>query len=392
MIDSQKKICSVSECSGCGLCVNVCPVKAISMHVDRKFGHKRPVVNSAVCVQCGICERKCPVNDPVQKKKSEKVYAAWQTDDSKHYTSSSGGIAAALYEKYLDMGAWIVGVKIGEQLEPKFEISNRNAQITEFKSSKYVQPVTGTIYKEVLEKISQGEKVIFIGLPCHCAAMRRCAEGVKNDNLLLVDLVCHGVPAFQSLADHIREVEKRYEKKTSEIYFRNKEFGVGLYLKNDKKIFYERGLHEDVFMHSFISGDLFAENCYQCTYACEERVGDLTICDFWGIGKIVPFNHKISRVSAVLINTSKGQEAFELIQDMVYCEERPLQEVIEGNDQLREPSKKGRHREELIKYSQASQLEKGFQVFYGTEVKQRYKKRYLKDKIKWIVKKLMYYR
>ena len=380
------RICDKEMCTGCGLCENICPVHAISMKPQDGLGHKRPIINAELCVDCELCAKKCPVNNDVAKVKSKKCFAAWQVNDDKHYSSSSGGIAAALYETAIKEGAWIVGVKEGKNLEPVFILSNKEEQINEFKGSKYVQPATNLIYKEVAEKLDKGNKVIFIGLPCHCAAMKRYAENTRNGELVLVDLVCHGVPSFKTLKEHIEYLEKSLKRSSTQVKFRDKDAGECLELIDRNDSFYKRNLHEDVYMHSFISGDLFNENCYHCKYASQERVGDLTLCDFWGIGKLDPFNHKVRRVSAVLINTDKGEKEFEKIKKLIYSEQRQIQEAIDGNSQLQHPPLKGDNREPFIKYAKNDDVERGLYKIYGKYCDKNFRKRAIKNKIKSILK------
>ena len=43
-------------CVGCGTCVDICPVSAISM-VDGKAQ-----INKDICISCGACMGACPVN------------------------------------------------------------------------------------------------------------------------------------------------------------------------------------------------------------------------------------------------------------------------------------------------------------------------------------------
>ncbi len=42
-------------CTGCGDCVDACPVEALTMENDR------PVVDTDWCIGCGVCIRRCPV-------------------------------------------------------------------------------------------------------------------------------------------------------------------------------------------------------------------------------------------------------------------------------------------------------------------------------------------
>lgn len=49
MIDKDK-------CIGCGACVGICPVSAISMDDQGKLQ-----IDPAVCIKCGACEATCPV-------------------------------------------------------------------------------------------------------------------------------------------------------------------------------------------------------------------------------------------------------------------------------------------------------------------------------------------
>ena len=49
--------CWREDCSGCGICVAVCPVKAITL--EKENGFLRPKIND-LCVNCGKCIAMCP--------------------------------------------------------------------------------------------------------------------------------------------------------------------------------------------------------------------------------------------------------------------------------------------------------------------------------------------
>lgn len=44
----------VEKCTGCGLCVEACPVESITIDNDKAK------VNEETCVGCGVCVGECP--------------------------------------------------------------------------------------------------------------------------------------------------------------------------------------------------------------------------------------------------------------------------------------------------------------------------------------------
>ena len=55
----------VNNCTGCGKCVNICPVEAMSLisaNDPKKPNRKIATLNTDICLGCGLCVRACPTN------------------------------------------------------------------------------------------------------------------------------------------------------------------------------------------------------------------------------------------------------------------------------------------------------------------------------------------
>ncbi|HID15861.1 MAG TPA: 4Fe-4S dicluster domain-containing protein [Candidatus Atribacteria bacterium] len=51
-----KPVVDLEKCTGCGTCVQVCPMGVFELVDD-----KAKVVNEDQCVECRACEAQCPV-------------------------------------------------------------------------------------------------------------------------------------------------------------------------------------------------------------------------------------------------------------------------------------------------------------------------------------------
>ena len=60
--------------------------------------------------------------------------------------------------------------------------------------SKYVQSDLSGIYSRVKSELKSGRNVLFSGTGCQVAGLRSFL-GKDFDNLITVDIVCHGVPS-----------------------------------------------------------------------------------------------------------------------------------------------------------------------------------------------------
>lgn len=69
-------VVTTEVCNGCGKCVNVCPVEALSLvsaNDPLKKKRKKAVLNEDICLGCGLCVRSCTVGKIHQIEREQRV-------------------------------------------------------------------------------------------------------------------------------------------------------------------------------------------------------------------------------------------------------------------------------------------------------------------------------
>jgi len=299
-------------CCGCGACANLCPKDAITLAEDED-GFKMPKVNGELCVNCGICYNKCPQIVKTEIPPYKQVgYAAKIKDKEALKKSASGGIFFQCAKEILSQNGIVYGAAMTDELSVIHCRIDSIQNLHLLQGSKYVQSDIGNIYRQVRDDLNKNLKVLFSGTPCQLAGLFAYL-GKRYDNLYTVDLICHGVPS-QKLFKKSTQSDKRKAKSPLVAYeFRNKEKRG--WDSNYKKIF-ENGKARygsgklDAFYKAFLQGEIYRESCYTCRYASMERVGDITLGDFWGIEKELPKFPADKGTSCVIINTQMGEDLF----------------------------------------------------------------------------------
>lgn len=321
-------------CTGCMACVQVCPKHAIVLSCD-ELGNTYPEISEEQCIHCGKCQRHCPEQLVLTSTMPQKAYACWSLDANNRKTSASGGAAAEFYAAALEDGYWICGAEYASDGTVIHSLSRDFESIRRYKQSKYVFSDTSDVYAGIKDLLDQGSKVLMISLPCKIAGLLAFL-GKTYENLLTVDIVCHGTPPVKMLQDHILDVAG--VKDDFVVKFREDNLFL-LSVESQGKRLYQKIGREDEYLAAFLNGLNYRDSCYQCRYARQERISDITICDFWGLGAEIPFEHPYTgSISAVLLNTQNGANFFEKSRSGLFVEERPVSEAIRGNAQLNAPT------------------------------------------------------
>lgn len=321
----------MDDCAGCGACENICPSKAISMR-ENSEGFLYPVVDAGLCVSCNKCNNACPVQKDEKKAVAPTAYAAWNKDGDILRESSSGGVFSILAQYVLDKGGTVCGAAFDEGNVVKHILVGNADDLKKLRGSKYVQSEIGHIFMQIGNLLKSGRQVLFSGTPCQVAGLNSYLEK-DFDNLLTVDVACHGVPSPKVWQKYISELGKD----VSLFNFRDKKggwkkFGFS-YFSGERKIY--AAAKENIFFKGFLKNLFLRKSCGACRFANMDRPGDFTLADFWGIQKL---NRKLDNcqgTSLVLSNTPKADKILKECQDRFakLCKV-PLEKAVRRNKVL----------------------------------------------------------
>lgn len=371
----METICPKEKCTGCTACMNVCAHQAINIQPDA-CGFTYPIINQDACVDCGLCAKTCPVNSPLHLQSIKECYAVTVKDEKELLSCSSGGAATAFSQYVVKQGGVVYGCSGTNPRHVRHIRVDDLVGIDLLKGSKYVQSNLGECFIQIKADLHSYPMVLFIGTPCQVAGLKNYLHK-DYTNLITIDLVCHGVPSQKMLNENISYYCS--EDEDVEVFFRRKilklkspQIQFGWLLKKQyayKEIF--KPYNKDYYMFGFLRCLIFRENCYSCSYAQQHRVGDLTLCDFWGLQPDAGFS--IGKgVSAVLVNNERGAQFFESVRDMFIWKNRDIIEATRWNGQLNHPCEKPKNYHRFIHlYTNGSlkkAMVKAYISFYITDL------------------------
>lgn len=317
----MKTVCELNKCVGCHACKELCPKDAIQI-ID-----SADCLNAAIdedrCIDCKICENICQVNHPLEKKNPDVWFQGWSKSNEIHKRGSSGGLATELARTVVKDGGAVCSCLFKEG-QFTFEFAECEDDLKKFAGSKYVKSNPEGSYKKIKKLLNEERTVLFIGLPCQCAAVKKATEKSTKGKLYTVDLICHGSPSPKVLNSFFSQYNCTLED-VQTIRFRDK--GKFALEKDEKHIVTPGSM--DCYSIAFLNGLIYTENCYECVYADRQRVTDVTIGDSWGTE--LPEAGK--GVSLILCNTERGEDLVK--KSNVYLTDVNIEKAIDSNPQLR---------------------------------------------------------
>lgn len=306
-----------NECFGCHVCEAICPTKAISFFVSED-GFQYPRILYNKCIECQACEKVCPAIQNIMKSNAYHIDSFAAQYFEKPPQSSSGGLFFAIASYIIKHNGVVYGAMLNDNAVVTHHRVDRLTDLTALCGSKYVQ---SHISKELIVKIKEDLKsnleVLVVGTPCQLAGLKLYLKK-EYKNIILIDLICHGVPSPRIFQEYIKFCEKLRHKKIIDFIFRDNRDGWNNCFKST--ILYKKGNEEynsalsNLWNRLFFSELITRECCGNCRFTSYKRLGDITLGDFWGI-EGVPQKIKNKGVSLILCN-EKGYSLLNKINNL----------------------------------------------------------------------------
>lgn len=305
------------NCYGCGVCALVCPAHIISINLNEDGFYTPTIINANECNDCGLCLSVCPYNDEklsVTNTDDPDCYAAWHNDGNVRKHCSSGGIGFALGEHLIKQGYKAIGVRYNAELSrAEHFLANTVDEFIPSIGSKYIPSYTLPGFSQINRK----DKFFITGTPCQIDALRRYIRKMQiENNFVLMDFFCHGVPSMLMWHRYLQLATKKVGQ-VSTVSWRNKTTGWhnSFTMKiNGKNGSYNSAMRDGDLFYRFFFGHMCLLNAcyYHCKYKMLSSAADIRIGDLWA----KTYEDNQEGVSAVLAFTEKGKR---IVKELSNC-------------------------------------------------------------------------
>lgn len=338
------------NCYGCRNCENICPKGAIKM-VENIEGFLLPIIDKDKCIDCGLCDKKCPyINFSKHSEIKNNIwYSCYLKNKEERIKSTSGGIFPALAKYFIENKGLVCGCVWDNEMKPIHILTNKIDEIEKMRGSKYLQSDLKEVIKEIKQQIDK-KIILFTGTPCQIAAVKLYIG--EHKNLFTCGLICEGVPSYKVWKKYVNILEKKQHSKMVNASFRNKEIGwdspVAKYEFENGKIKKSLSFNYDIYVRGFLKGLYYRNSCSNCQYKGDGHNSDILIGDLWGASKELLKETEHKGISVIILNSEKGKELFNKVEDNLKYEGIEKEKVIQYNKLLMQSIEKNPNRDKFF--------------------------------------------
>lgn len=260
--------------------------------------------------------------------KDPKVYAVKHKCEETRAASRSGGIFTACSDYVLNNHGVVYGCVLNKNFDAVHVRAENIEDRNRMRGSKYIQSKLGDTFRNVRLDLENGKTVLFSGTSCQVAGLKAYLQK-EYDNLLCVDIVCHGVPSAKVWDAYLSWQEKNNNSKITGVDFRNKkDFGWRAHMET---LYFENGkfVSSGIFRTLFYGHNVLRPSCYECPYKSTMHPGDITIADYWGIENAAPEFDDNKGVSLVLVNNETGEWFLDKVKDKLVWKETRIEDSLQ---------------------------------------------------------------
>jgi len=280
-------------------------------------GFLYPVVDENTCINCGLCNNICPVLNQSEPRQPLHCYAAKNKNKDVLLKSSSGGVFSLLAQYIIAEKNGAVFGAMWENERVVHGFIESTDELYKLRGSKYVQSDLKDSFHKVSMFLKAGRHVLFSGTPCEIAGLKSYLRK-DYENLLTVDLACHGTPSPKVLSMYIKELKDKYGVDSLFLNFRDKSTGWSTYsvtATSGDKILFSEIATENIYMKGYLHELFSRPSCHDCAFKYFRSGSDITLADFWGVEKVLPDYKSEEGISLILENTEKGADTIKIVMD-----------------------------------------------------------------------------
>lgn len=340
-------VSNIHDCYGCGVCAVACARHIIEIVLNSDGFYEPRISGTGKCTDCGICVDVCSYSHDglALTQPLIRSYAAWSNDAKVRRNCSSGGVGFEVGRTLMKNGNKVCGVRYNPDAgRAEHYVATTVEELIPSIGSKYIQSYTVDGFKVIDRK----GKFLVTGTPCQIDSFRRYIRKFRcEDNFVLMDFFCHGVPSMWLWEKYVAGVEKKIGKITY-VSWRNKLTGwhdswamsmdgehtgekvnwhdsYNMLIRKKKGFYNSRLSQGDMFYRLFLSDACLGRACYdKCKFKYDKSSADIRIGDLWGQA----YRDNEDGVSAAIAFTDKGDDV--LRQCGCTLVEHPFEVVAEG--------------------------------------------------------------
>ncbi|WP_303804527.1 Coenzyme F420 hydrogenase/dehydrogenase, beta subunit C-terminal domain [Ruminococcus flavefaciens] len=347
-----------SECFGCEACAQICPKSAISILEDQE-GFRYPRINTELCINCGLCHKICPANNiPEVSKEKKYAYGGHHKSKNVRRRSTSGGAFTAVAQAWCDENYVVYGAA-SKGLEVFHYGIDDIKKLAVICKSKYSQSRIGNTFSKIKDDLKSGKKVLFSGTPCQVAGLKAFLQNTDTTNLLLVEVICEGVPTphyIRKLDDHIFS---KYGSRIKKLDYRSKGYKKSIQsfkwdfqkmaLELENGIILEKDRWFNPYWSIWLDHLMSRPSCYSCPFATTERQADISLGDLWGVHIYCPELYGGNGgASLIICNTEKGKKVWQAAQKNFCGHELDFDTALKYQGPMRKTIDKNPRREQCM--------------------------------------------